>query len=281
MNSDPGFLYSIVLRLHPLRETTIAATMGHQAHAAFLATVRRADRALAEVLHNAPLPVKPFTVSPLLGSGQAINGRILVHPERTYSLRFTVLYDEIFQQFMRRFLQSDTRPTLHLGPAEFQIREVLVTPGSHVWAGYTACTELVQQVEPARLINLRFTSPTAFSRNTSDGKKRFLIFPTPEAVFDSLARTWNFWAPGYAVDKRALRTALAERGMVAGYATRSRMLHFTQHPQIGFVGQVTFDLGYLTAEQQRDCALLADFAFYSGVGYKTTMGMGQTRRVVE
>jgi CRISPR-associated endoribonuclease Cas6 len=26
---------------------------------------------------------------------------------------------------------------------------------------------------------------------------------------------------------------------------------------------------------------LADFAFYAGVGIKTTMGMGQTRRVVK
>ena len=46
LSKAEGMLYSIVLKLVPTCETTIRATMGHQAHAAFLRTMREADSAL-------------------------------------------------------------------------------------------------------------------------------------------------------------------------------------------------------------------------------------------
>jgi CRISPR-associated endoribonuclease Cas6 len=59
------------------------------------------------------------------------------------------------------------------------------------------------------------------------------------------------------------------------------MLRFRRSPQVGFVGQVTY--GLMAENEAARCQLnaLADFAFYAGVGIKTTMGMGQTRRVVK
>ena len=38
MNTEDNMLYSIVLTLTPTREVDVRATMGHQAHAAFLET---------------------------------------------------------------------------------------------------------------------------------------------------------------------------------------------------------------------------------------------------
>jgi len=279
MNSDQGMLFSIVMKLHPVQDGTIPATVGHQAHAAFLDTVKRADAALAEVLHHPSLPMKPFTVSPLLGVPKAQEGRVAVRAGKSYALRFTILYQPIFQQFMRRFLADGTRPTIRLGDVEFVIREVLVIPGSHPWAGYASLRDLWQAAEPEPRLTLDFASPTAFSRNTPDGKKRFLVLPLPEAVFDSLARVWNVWSAD-AFDRQSLRDALAERAMVAEHNIRTRMLHYQKHPQLGFVGRVSFDLRYLDEPHRRQCAALADFAFYAGTGYKTTMGMGQTRRVL-
>ena len=58
------------------------------------------------------------------------------------------------------------------------------------------------------------------------------------------------------------------------------MLRFRHSPQVGFVGRVTYRL--MAEDDAARCQLnaLADLAFYSGVGMKTTMGMGQSRRVV-
>ncbi|MBM4027556.1 MAG: CRISPR system precrRNA processing endoribonuclease RAMP protein Cas6, partial [Planctomycetes bacterium] len=47
----------------------------------------------------------------------------------------------------------------------------------------------------------------------------------------------------------------------------------------GGYGDVTFEALDTTSPYVRTLNLLADFAFYSGVGTKTTMGMGQARRV--
>ncbi|MFQ5857418.1 MAG: hypothetical protein ACE5LU_17570, partial [Anaerolineae bacterium] len=145
-NESP--IYSIALHLRPEREGTIRATMGHQVHSAFLRTIEQADPALAEVLHHPSLPIRPFTVSPLLDLPKAHDGRIRVTPAKTYTLRFTVLYPPVFQQFMNRFLHGGGRPTLRLDRVTFQIYEILATPGASPWSGYTSFEELLAQAQP-------------------------------------------------------------------------------------------------------------------------------------
>jgi CRISPR/Cas system endoribonuclease Cas6 (RAMP superfamily) len=64
-------------------------------------------------------------------------------------------------------------------------------------------------------------------------------------------------------------------------------LKFTNHPQTGFLGTCKYLLrapdepttpeAPLTVRQQ--LLLLSQLAFYTGVGYKTAMGMGRTRVV--
>ena len=279
MNSDQGFVYSIALKLRPVREGSIPATAGHQAYAAFLATVRRADRALAEVLHEAPLPIKPFTVSPLLGVPKALEGRVAITPAKDYYLRFTVLLPDIFQQFMRRFLTGEARPTLRLGGVEFLISEVLTTPGASPWSGYTSFAQLWESAKAAEEITLKFTSPTAFNLGTKEWGKHFVVFPEPALVFRSLLKVWNGYAP-LAFAEEPLMEYVAKNVVVKRHGIRTQMLRYPRHFQVGFVGRCTYGLmgkGY--EYEKRALNALADFAFYSGVGYHTTMGMGQCYRM--
>ena len=279
MNSDQGFIYSIALKLRPTEEGLIPATAGHQAYAAFLATVRRADRALAEVLHEAPLPIKPFTVSPLLGVPKALEGQVAITPAKDYYLRFTVLLPDIFHQFMRRFLAGETRPTLRLGGVEFLISEVLTTPGSSPWASYTSFGQLWEDAKATEEITLEFASPTAFNLGTKEWGKHFIVFPEPTLIFRSLLKVWNAYAP-LAFAEEPLREYVAENVVVKRHDIRTQMLRYPRHLQVGFVGRCTYGLmgkGY--EGEKRALNALADFAFYSGVGYHTTMGMGQCRRM--
>jgi len=275
-------LYSIILILTPTRQTTIRATMGHQAHAAFLRTVREADAALAEVLHHPGLSLRPFTISPLMGVDQARDGRVHVSPEQEYALRFTVLYEPIFQQFMRRFLAEKGRPIIRLGGAVFLIKEILVTPDSHPWAGYTSRAHILAEARPWPEITLEFVSPTAFNFGTKPWGKRFVVLPDPEPVFGSLIRTWNALAPpGLQVETAALKAYLADNVVIRRLENlETRMLCYRKHPQIGFVGRVTYGLmGAGDEGVKSQLNALGDFAFYSGVGYHTTMGMGQCHRI--
>jgi CRISPR-associated endoribonuclease Cas6 len=280
MDSNDEMLYSIVLKLTPTRETTVRATMGHQAHAAFLRTVKESDPALAEVLHLPNLPARPFTVSPLLGVGRAHDGNVHLSPEQDYFLRFTVLYPLIFERFMARFLRGEGRPVIRLGQALLLIKEILATPGSHPWAGYTSWAQLAAGALPEPQISLYFTSPTAFGFGQKDWGKKIVVLPQPDLVFGSLARSWNDLAPPpLQVERGALR-AYAEEHVVVKRLDNvaTQMLRFSRWPQVGFVGQVTY--GLMAENEPARCQLnaLADFAFYAGVGIKTAMGMGQCRR---
>jgi CRISPR-associated endoribonuclease Cas6 len=280
MNAD-DMLYSIVLKLAPTRETAVGATVGHQAHAAFLKTIEEADAALAEVLHLPNLPARPFTVSPLLGVGRARDYETRLSPEQDYFLRFTVLYPPIFERFMARFLHGEGRPVIRLGHALLLIKEILATPGSHPWAGYTSWTQLAQEARPAAEIALDFTSPTAFGFGQKEWGKKAVVLPQPELVFGSLVRSWNNLAPPpLQIERDALMAYVEEHVVVKRIENlATQMLHFKKAPQVGFLGQVTY--GLMGNNEAARCQLdaLAGFAFYAGVGMKTAMGMGQCWRI--
>ena len=282
MNASDDRLYSIVLKLVPTRETTVRATMGHQVHAAFLRTVEESDPALAEVLHTANLPSRPFTVSPLLGVGRALGGEVRLSPERDYFLRFTVLYPPIFERFMSRFLKGEGRPVIRLGRALLLIKEILTTPGSHPWAGYSSWAQLAAEARPEQEITLEFASPTAFGFGQKQWGKKVIVLPEPDPVFGSLARSWNNLAPPpLLMDRNALRAYVEDHVVVKRLrGLETQMLRFSRSPQVGFLGQVTY--GLMAENEPARCELnaLADFSFYAGVGMKTAMGMGQTHRVV-
>jgi CRISPR-associated endoribonuclease Cas6 len=280
MNCDTDMLYSIILKLTPTCEVTIGATVGHQAHAAFLRTVRESDPALAEVLHLPNLPTRPFTVSPLLGVSRARDGEVRLSPEQDYFLRFTVLYPPIFERFMARFLHGDGRPAIRLGRARFQLSQVLNTPGSHPWAGYATWAQLVAEACPEPEIELEFTSPTAFGFGQQEWGKKIVVLPEPTLVFGNLAKSWNDLAPPpLQLDRNALRAYVEQHAVVKRMENVStQMLRFSRSPQVGFVGRIAY--GLMGDNDPARCQLnaLADYAFYAGVGIKTTMGMGQVHR---
>jgi CRISPR-associated endoribonuclease Cas6 len=273
-------VYSIVVLLAPLEETTVPATVGEQAHAALLSTLRAADPALAEALHVPNVPTRPFTVSALQGVPPARDGRVQLSPEHTYWLRFTVLYPPIYRRFMARFLQGEGRPVIRLGQARLLIREILVTPGSHPWAGYSSWPELVGEAQPAEEVALEFASPTAFGFGQKAWGKKIVVLPAPELVFGSLVRSWDLLAPPeLGIDRGELMPYVEEHVVVKRIeGLRTQMLHYRRALQVGFVGRVTY--GLMGDHRQARCQLdaLSKLAFYSGVGIKTTMGMGQVRR---
>jgi CRISPR-associated endoribonuclease Cas6 len=281
MALESNTLHSLVVTLTPTREASVRASMGRQVHAAFLKTVRESDESLAEVLHAPGMPIRPFTVSMLQGTPRARDGRLHLSPDETYWLRFTTLYEPIFERFMTRFLDGGGRPTVRLGRAVLLIKEIVATPEGHGWAGYESWGRLVQEAEPDHEIVLEFSSPTAFGFGQKDWGKKVMVLPLPETVFGSLARSWNALAPGpFRVNRKRLREYLDEHVVIKRIDDlHTQMLRFRRSYQVGFVGQITY--GLMADDETIRCQLnaLADLAFYAGVGMKTTMGMGQCRRV--
>lgn len=289
MKLDSDMLFSCVVTFHPIRDAKLPATQGHHAHAAFLDIVRQVDPELAKTLHGSR-GRKPFTVSPLRGLPPAREGRIAVKAGHPCWLRFTLLDGQLFGVFMDRFLQSDGRPTIRLAGADFTVGEILTTPDSHPWAGYITTQELLERWRgvntggkdnPAHTFEMVFASPTAFSFGGRGGK-RIEVLPAPRLVFGSLASAWNYWFSSVFKMSHDLRDYVEQTVVVSSFQMETKMHQYRGYKQLGALGTITYLCwDYANPQMVRLLNTLADFAFYAGVGYKTTMGMGQVRRVME
>jgi CRISPR-associated endoribonuclease Cas6 len=130
---------------------------------------------------------------------------------------------------------------------------------------------LVQQASQESRVTLQFVAPTSFrAREVQD------ILPKPECVFGSLLAAWQSFAPV------PFDLALAEIFpliRVSAYELRTELIHFARNKVIGFKGEVTYTYPReVDAATRQALNALADFAFFAGMGYKTTMGFGQTLR---
>lgn len=269
-------LLSIVVVLTPEYPTLLPPTQGNAVHAAFLDLVRRLDPALGEALHRAGRE-KPFTTSPLQGPFEReAGGGLRLRPGREYWLRLTSLEPAL----SHALLQLDARaiPSLPLFDASLRVLKVHVRSEEHPWAGQTTdqdlyTTWMATDRVPPRKLRLHFYSPTTFQSNRLN-----VPVPLPRLVFLTLGAKWNRYASVHLGEEIA--TVIESLVGLSRYELKTRMLDFGRYKKVGFVGDCEFQLQWRSQDEvwARAVHLLADFAFYAGVGYKTTMGMGQVRR---
>lgn len=272
-------LYSSVIKLTNLHTVTIPPPGGQHAHAAFLDIVRAVEPALSQTLHDLN-GRKPFTVSPLLGLPRQKTAEIHLREGWECWLRVTILDDALFKSFIDYFMNMNGRrlPQIRLGDAHFLVSEILTTPGSHPWAGYLALEDLQKRLdEPAPdSIILDLSSPTSFSLD----KNNFELIPYPKLVFGNLATAWKAITGESLVEAVEKYAEKNWRPVLHHIERKAMTLH--NHPQLGAVGKVEFQRvnGDGQDSLARALNLLADLAFYTGLGRKTAQGMGQCRRVV-
>jgi len=309
--AGPARLYALQLRLRPIQQGTLMPFSGELVHGAFLHWLEAAAPEVAKWLHDGNKR-RVFTCSSLhfnrpahaLLRAERENIHLPLDPQETYSVRLTLLLGELFplfQQALTHFdvshLGASTPPFLKLGKQLFLLEEVIVNnddPAS--WTGFTSLADLVEQARQARFhreatLTLDFATLTVF--NSGSKKVGYgphpLMLPLPMFVFKNLARRWGDIAPPELVDMvqaERLEQYLQEDGVIiVDYDLKPHYVRFTTHQQRGFLGSCTYQLrgpdepptaeAPLTLRQQ--IVLLAHLAFYSGIGYKTAMGLGRAR----
>lgn len=272
---------STQISLIPETDVTLRPTMGHHAHAAFLSLLRAGNHEIADKLH-AQSTQKPFTVSPLIGKMKKRGYLCHIQAGTECKLRFTFLDDELFQHFGKAFL-TYTMPPIRLGEAIFQVRQI-TSHGTEErsWSKSETYTELIQSAKTDTQLTFRFYSPTTFRRMTPSGEKTINDPPVHiDRCYQSWINKWNTFAP-IKFDKTEVLNFVYKYGQLTSIRTERRQLNYGKHIEVGWVGScanVFYSEKVLDAEMLRTVNCLAAFAFYCGTGYKTTMGMGQTRRV--
>ena len=264
-------LYALILQLHPTAATTVPAMMGAQAHAAFLRTMQQAAPSLSAWLHEDIGHAKPFGVS-LLAPWSALRQRTWhLRPTDTIRLRVTLAGQPLYEQFMASFLRGHYELTL--GHATFRTGRIIASGEGEALAGHATTEQLLEEATPEAHQRLRFVMPTTWKLGRD--RKYFALWPEPRPLFQKLSQSWTQWAePSLHFDHRPLLAALeADAVLLTSHHLRSIHWQSAKAPTQGFVGWARYEVGG-DRLFQRQIALLARLAFFSGVGYGGGRGLG-------
>ncbi len=256
-------LLAAVIHLAP--ERALPPWLGRAAQAWLLNTVREAAPELADRLHGGHSR-RPYTVSAPRGDPPW--------------LRITSVSGDLTGLLLENIL-----PRLdQLNLAGIEIGVTSVETQGHVWAGHTDFESLAREAfdssNPHPAPAFEFATPTAFHQHGLS-----VPLPLPLLVYGSLIQAWNHFSP-LPLPVRLddfLQTSVG----ISRHRIATRMVHFGETEQhVGFVGEASYI--FLPVEKtsyspddyrQRlhTIELLTRFAFYVGVGVRTTVGMGQVR----
>lgn len=269
--------HSLILNLTPASPMPVGYLSGRHLHALFLNLVSFVDRDLGTYLHDSKIN-KAFTLSPLQTKryhsakhyGLESHHSKPIPPGTPCWWRITLLDDTLFSQLTGLWLNLNPDHPWHLGPADLFITSILGTPQStHPWANACTYQQLYDRAsETETVITLSFATPTCFRQGHYDS-----CLPTRESVFNSLLKRWNTYSnlPFETVNLESLYPSFVSLKTIIVPDSRSKF--------IGIVGEATYrSFGEVSPENLKQINTLADYALYCGIGRKTTMGMGMTRR---
>lgn len=261
-NPKQYVLQSIVIELGAAEKGKPPSTLGRAIHGKVLHWLSLANPELAKTVHAAQS--SPISLSGLLGNRRPKG----TQPGDKFYFRISLLDGSLLEPLLNG-IQIAEQETIVFGKFPFVMRNYFAFPGTHRLAGSTDYSSLFQSSKISNDIQLNFLSPTSFKQ-----QQGIQPFPLPELVFGNLQRRWNTFAP-----TEFEIPPIEWQGLVSAYELKTHALRLEGGAEIGAQGWVRYR--FPIPEQAQVASVLAHFAFFAGVGRKTTMGMGQTQLAVD
>jgi CRISPR-associated endoribonuclease Cas6 len=254
---SPKTVYSIAIELGAAKSGSIPPTLSRAIHACVMEWFNLGSAEIANKIHNSQQ--SPITLSGLIGNRRP---RGTQSGDR-FTIRIGLLDGSLVQALLQGIEQWGTR-SLELAGFPFAIRNVYALPGSHRLARSADYQLLADLPAMGEELVLHFLSPTSFKQ-----QQDIQPFPLPELVFGNLQRRWNHFAP-----EELKFPPLAWQASIAAFDLKTHALKMKSGAEIGAQGWVKYK--FRDRQQAKIATVLSHFAFFAGVGRKTSMGMGQT-----
>lgn len=251
--------HAFLLHLIPLHGKPTLEHPALYTHGLFYTLLERIDPELSAAVHAAKR--NPFTLSTRTRKDGVL-------------LRITTLDDTLFSPLLGVALEGSLSG-LELGRDTYRVARVLATPEGDPDAGYLSWDELACAESTDRL-EFHFLTPTLFSTSWGKGRQ-YTPLPLPRLVFGSLLRTYQTFHPEpYDEMVRVkLEEALEREVVITRHTLRTEPYRAGKTPLTGFVGSAGFRYLGRTPQVSRALGRLGSLSFFSGLGVKTSYGMGQ------
>ncbi|AFZ42910.1 CRISPR-associated protein, Cas6 family [Halothece sp. PCC 7418] len=269
--------YSLILNLTPISPISPNYLCGRHLHALFLTLVSKVDQDLGDRLHSSQSN-KPFTLSPLQLNYPKRYSHQLQWEHKTAIKkgtpcwwRISLLDDELFSQLTQLWLNLNTQQSWHLGSADLNINSIQGTSHSQQpWGNSCLYPELYEDAsETETTFKFTLATPVSFRQGKQD-----TALPTAELVFNSLWKRWNKYS-GIEFSQLPL-----DQIFPSYFNIKTVIISDSRSKLIGCVGEISYRVfGDIDPLQIKQLNTLADFALYSGIGRKNTMGFGMIRRI--
>ena len=267
---------SIVIHISPQEISSITVNTGGLIREWYLSLIRQIDPQSADEL-EAGDSLRPYTLSNLVGLGPIQRGQRSLSPERIGWLRITALTAEHSHLLIDKLIPLiRTTGLIAFGGVSFCVKDISTQNTTHRWAGQSTPQNLITAgsltLNMSRRLEVNFFSPTCFR---SDGSS--IPFPIPKLVFGNLLRRWNTFSPIKLHPET--RSFIEAKMVVSRYKLRTQTVHVGEGEVVGMIPGCKGSCVYYIQSSDKywigTVRTLASFAFYAGIGTRTTLGMGQ------
>lgn len=261
-------LLSVVVKVRAQVEATLPPHTGRMIYNIWLRWLDARDPVLAKHWHDSQ-GLKPYTCSTLI----CPNSRTMQCGDEAW-FRITTLEKGV-TSILYDYLERPPHAII-IGETAFDVLSITADPQHHSWAGSKtyediAAPHLLTGSNPERRLKLEFAAPVVFNQHEMN-----MPFPLPELVFGSLLDKWNAFSP--ISIRQDIREFCSSSLGVSHFNLHSRRVQMLEqnHP-IGGKGDVQYVVTRYDRYWMSIIQLLADYAFYAGVGRFTALGLGQAR----
>jgi CRISPR-associated endoribonuclease Cas6 len=253
-------LQKIIITTQCVKEGYSRGYGGLDIHGWFFNKLQGYDPLISKRFHE--LEDKPFAIGPLTGAKRQ-KGQTVLLMSGDYSFSVAGLNGEACN-ILNEMVGELPGTVMRLGSADLMIKEVKTLFRDQG----LAYQEILEKTKPRPSFRLEFRSPTSFRRSGSQ-----FVFPFPEMIFQNLWRRWNIFS-----ELNLPEVPYFSQIQVSRYKLETQLLDFGEYKIIGFVGECVFQTDRkLTEDLKNIVHSLGYFASIAGVGYKTSMGLGDTR----
>lgn len=254
--------------MRPVEAGQVPVSYTGELRRAFVALVAGRAPAAAAAIEEGEGP-RPYTISPLTGPMMRADDQFYLARDVPYSWRVTGLTRPASELLSR----LADEPPAELSLLSIRLR---VEHKSYRADDYAALQQRWQAMdEPPDRHALAFTTPTTFQQDIGLAP---LPLPIPGLLFGHYWERWHCFAPT-TLDPDLGPEALAAAVGIARQQTESQLVTVGKRMLAGFTGKVDLYVATPSRELRRAVGLLAEFAPWSGTGFKTSLGLGQTARL--